>query len=175
MTDSIAGNLILFHLLFPEIAEREIRSVTLLGQHSARSKTYGLLEAYCPDPACDCRRVMINVVDVGHLEDGFLAAISFGFDRDGELAGPFLDPLNPQSALADMLLYHVSYVLSDRAYAQRLERHYTLVKEVAADPAHPAHETLLKLAARDDEFKLPRRRGTRRGGPRSGRGSKKHK
>ena len=26
---------------------------------------------------------------------GYLAAISFGFDRDEEMSGPFLDPLNP--------------------------------------------------------------------------------
>jgi hypothetical protein len=161
----------MFPLLFPEIAERETRNVTLLGQHGARPKTYGLVEAYCPDPNCDCRRVMINVVDVDHLEDGFLASISFGFDRDEEWAGPFLDPLNPQSALADMLLFHVSQVLSDRAYAQRLERHYTLVKEVAADPTHPAHERLLKLVAPQGDPTVPPRGPRKRTrGPRSGRG-----
>jgi hypothetical protein len=135
------GDLIPFHLLFMEIAERETRNVTLLGRYGAGPKTYGLLEAYCPDPSCECRRVMINVVDVDHLEDGYLASISFGFDRDTEMAGPFLDPLNPQSPLADMLLGHVSAVLSDHAYVDRLERHYYLVK-AAASPSHPAHEKL---------------------------------
>ena len=129
------GDLIPFHLLFTETAERETRTVTLLGKRGAPSKTYGLLEAYCPDPTCDCRRVMINVVDVDHLEDGYLAAISFGFDRDADMAGPFLDPLNAQSPLASMLLEHVSVVLSDDAYVKRLERHYGLVK--AAAFAHP--------------------------------------
>ena len=146
------GDLIPFHLLFLEIAERETRNVTLLGKRGAPSKTYGLLEAYCPDPKCDCRRVMINVVDVGHLEDGYQAAIGFGFDRDADMAGPFLDPLNPQSPLANMLLEHVSVVLSDRAYVERLERHYRMVK-AAASPTHPAHATLLTWLAEDDEIK----------------------
>jgi SEC-C motif len=145
------GDLIPFHLLFMEIAERETRNLTLLGQRGAPSKTYGLLEAYCPDPTCDCRRVMINVVDVDHLEDGYLAAISFGFDRDADMAGPYLDPLNPQSPLAGMLLEHVIHVLSDPAYVRRLERHYDLVK-AAASPAHPAHAKLLTWLAEDDEI-----------------------
>jgi len=146
------GELIPFHLLFTETAEREIRNVTLLGKRGALSKTYGLLEAYCPDPTCDCRRVMINVVDVDHLEDGYLAAISFGFDRDADMAGPFLDPLNAQSPLASMLLEHVSVVLSDYAYVRRLERHYGLVK-AAASPTHPSHAKLLALLAEDGEVK----------------------
>jgi hypothetical protein len=149
------GNLIPFHLLFTEIAERETRNFTLLGQRGAPSKTFGLLEAYCPDPTCDCRRVMINVVDVDHLEDGYLAAISFGFDRDADMAGPFLDPLNPQSPFANMLLEHVIYVLSDPGYVRRLERHYDLVK-AAASPTHPTHDTLLTWLAEDDGFSLPR-------------------
>lgn len=146
------GDLIPFHLLFTEIAECETRNFTLLGKRGAPSKTYGLLEAYCPDPTCDCRRVMINVVDVDHLEDGYLAAISFGFDRAADMAGPFLDPLNAQSPLADMLLEHVSVVLSDHAYVDRLERHYNLVK-TAASPTHPAHAKLLTWLAEDDEVK----------------------
>ena len=145
------SDLIPFHLLFPEIAEREIRDFTLLGKRGARPKTYGLLEAYCPDPACDCRRVMINVVDVDHLKGGYLASISFGFDRDADMAGPFLDPLNPQSPLAEMLLGHVAIVLSDQAYVERLELHYGLVKK-AASPAHPAHAKPLTWLAEDDEI-----------------------
>jgi SEC-C motif len=156
------GDLIPFHLLFIEIAERETRNVTLFGKRGAPSKTYGLLEAYCPDPTCDCRRVMINVVDVDHLEDGYLAAISFGFDPGADMAGPFLDPLNSQSPLANMLLEQVSAVLSDRAYVDRLERHYNLVKATAS-PAHPAHAKLSAWLAEGDEVRPLRPR------PRAGR------
>jgi hypothetical protein len=39
------GDLIPFHLLLPDIAERETRNVTLLGKRGAPSKTSGLLEA----------------------------------------------------------------------------------------------------------------------------------
>ena len=48
----------------------------------------------------DCRRVMINVVQKkrpGRL----LAAIGYGFDREAEDAGPYLDPLSEQCPYAD--------------------------------------------------------------------------
>jgi hypothetical protein len=50
---------------------------------------YGFLEAYCVEPRCDCRRVMLNVA--GRTQNRMLAVISFGFDRADEVAGPFLD------------------------------------------------------------------------------------
>ena len=67
---------------------------------------YGLIEFYCPDPACDCRRVILNVAEEQHPER-FLASISYGFDRDDPEAGPFLDPLNEQSPYAFALFDRV--------------------------------------------------------------------
>ncbi len=155
-------DLIPFHLLFPEIAESETRSITLFAPRGGPAKAYGLLEAYCPDPKCDCRRVMINVVDADRLEDGCLASISFGFDRDADMAGPFLDPLYPQGPHARMIFEHVAVTLSDLAYVQRLEDHYDLVK-AAGSRTHPAHARLLKLLAENDAIKPSRPR------PRAGR------
>ena len=109
--------------------------------------SYGLLEFYCPDPACDCRRVMLNVAEEREPER-FLAAISYGFDRDAPEAGPYLDPLNEQSPYAPALLDLVSEtVLSDVHYLARLERHYRLIKAAAADPGHPAYQKLQESIA----------------------------
>ncbi len=47
---------------------------------------------------------MLNVVGQQQMQKGYLAAISFGFDRDDEMVGPFLDPLNPQSEYAETFL-----------------------------------------------------------------------
>jgi len=116
---------------------RETRVITLYEpQRDIPPGVYGLVEFYCPDPACECRRVMLNVSEEQNPER-FLAAISYAFDRDDPEAGPFLDPLNEQSPYAFALLDLVSeLVLTDHAYLARLERHYRLVKKAAANPAH---------------------------------------
>ena len=87
--------LIPFVQLFPEQAMAETRTITTQGHPVLPDDEYALVESYCTDPACDCRRVMLNVLPRRQGKRGFLAAISFGFDRDEEMAGPFLDPLNP--------------------------------------------------------------------------------
>jgi len=152
-------HLIPFFAIEPELAARETRVLhTFIEQDGLPIGAYGLLESYCPDPACDCRRVMLNVAEEKH-PDHFLASISYGFDRDEEMAGPFLDPMNTQSKYAEALLRLVeSVTLSDLRYVARLERHYKWVKQAADDPTHPAYRDIHKMLADDDakSFPLPR-------------------
>jgi hypothetical protein len=144
-------DLVPFHKLVPEIAEKETRVIIVFGGDDVPADTYGLLEYYCPDPGCDCRRVMINVVSKTHPERGFLASISYGFDRDDEMAGPFLDPLNFQSELAEALLVRVEVALLDSDYVARLERHYTIVKETAVAPTHRTQDISIPLKTKSPE------------------------
>jgi hypothetical protein len=132
--------LIPFHIVAPELAKKEVRVLTLPEPMMGLPKGgYALMEAYCPDPACDCRRVLFTVIGE-HFPGQVLATISYCFDRDVDRAGPLLDPLNYQSELAYTLLGMVTeLVLSDRAYLERLERHYAMAKQAAADPTHPAY------------------------------------
>ena len=148
--------LIPFYVVEPELAERETRTITIFEPHDDLPPgTYALIESYCPDPACECRRVMLNVMSEESPQRGYLASISYGFDRDEELAGPFLDGLNPQSEYAESLLELVSdWVLRDPRYLRRLERHYQLVKQAAADPSHPAYHEIQQVLA-DEEEELP--------------------
>lgn len=151
MTESDYKNetgLVQFHAFLPELAERETRTITIFGQGDLPEDTYGLVESYCNDPDCDCQRVMLNVVSKEHLERGYLASISYGFDREGEMAGPFLDPINPQSELAEALLEHVASILLDAGYVARLERHYAMVKDAVADPSHLAHRKFAEAEVR---------------------------
>ncbi|NWJ97875.1 MAG: hypothetical protein HXX20_19140 [Chloroflexi bacterium] len=130
---NIEATLALFTSLFPEQGLKETRSITTSGYPGLLDDCYGLFEAYCTDPKCNCRRVMLNVVSLYHPErynTQYLASISYGFDRKEEMAGPFLDELNPQSPLAKALLSMVEeLVLSDPAYIARLEAHYKQVKQ----------------------------------------------
>jgi len=143
--------LIPFYVVDPDLAARETRVTTLfkLSKEGVPEGEYGLLEFYCPDPDCDCRRVMINVVEKDRPTE-FLASISYGFDHDAEDAGPYLDPLNKQCAYADGLLRMVERVaFSDVRYLARLKHHYALVKRAATDPDHPAYARLQEACEED--------------------------
>lgn len=134
--------LVPFVHLFPQHAVAETRTLTVRGHPSLPDDDYGLFESYCVDARCNCRRVMINVA--GRQQQAFLASISYGFDREQQWAGPFLDPLNPQSKYADSLFELVEQVLSDPLYVARLEAHYYQVRGAVADPSHPAQQLLAK-------------------------------
>jgi len=79
--------LIHFAALFREQAIAETRVITTFGDSDLPAGSYALAEAYCPDPQCDCRRVMLNIMG---KRQGYVATISFGFDREDEMACPFL-------------------------------------------------------------------------------------
>ena len=139
-------HLIPFHVVDRELAFEELRVLHLfVEQGGLPVGSYALLEHYCPDPDCDCRRVMLTVVEEDRPQR-CLASISYAFDSDDDMPGPFLDPMNRQSRHAEALLELVpSAVLSDPRYLARLERHYALVKEAASDPNHPAYDELQEL------------------------------
>jgi hypothetical protein len=143
--------LVPFFRVDAELAAKETRTATLFKPDDGIPVgSYGFLESYCPDPDCDCRRVMINVVEEKQPTQ-FLASISYGFDRQAEDAGPYLDPLSEQCAYAAALMRLVERTaLNDPSYVARLERHYALVKRAAADPTHPAYERLCQAAESDD-------------------------
>lgn len=144
--------LIPFHVVEPELAFEEMRVMHLLvEQDGLPVGEYGLVEHYCPDPDCDCRRVMLTVVreDRPHRS---LASINYAFDRDDEMPGPFIDRMNRQSKHAETLLELVKRaVLTDQRYLARLERHYAMVKEAASDLDHPAYDELQELMDKDIE------------------------
>ena len=112
-----------------------------MNDDSLPSHTFVLSEAYCVQPNCDCRRVMLNVLDTE--TDTHVATISYGFEPpeppyDVEEQA-FLDTLNPQSKLSKALLaMFTDMIEKDRSYHDRLVRHYEMWKRVVDDPAHPA-------------------------------------
>ena len=119
---------------FPEIGMQETRSLTLGGeQHGVPAGRYAFIELYCTERGCDCRRVMLQVLSE---RDGVVASISYGFDRKGEMPGPFLDPLHDRSPYAEQLQKLTEeLLLSDPVYTARLERHYRMIKEKTDRPA----------------------------------------
>ncbi len=141
-----------FYELFPELAQRETRSVTIKNNPSLPDGEYGLLEAYCNELGCDCRRVMFNILTPEGTEA--LAVVAYGWESKAfyarwfggndpdiiqQMQGPILNPGSPQSQLAPALLQLVHYILQDEAYVARLKRHYQLFKQAVNEQAgHPS-------------------------------------
>jgi len=133
-----------FHEKFPEIAEKETRVITAINNPELPPGNYDLLESYCNEVDCDCRRVFFNVYSEGRNE--LVAVIAYGWedskfcadwfgDNDpqiiGELKGPILNSASPQSKLAPVLRDIVEkYVLKDEHYIERIKRHYRMFKDL---------------------------------------------
>ncbi len=134
-----------FNTLFSDVESRELRSITPVGDPYLPERPFAFHELFCREPACDCRRVMLNVIDV---EQGrHVATINHAFEppeaRFADDGQTFLDPLNPQTDASPALLaLFVKMIASDRDYRERLERHYRMWKQVVDDPAHPGQSHL---------------------------------
>ena len=132
-----------FHTYFPEIAEQETRSFTIVSNSRLPRGSYSLIEQYCENPDCDCRRVFFSVFS-SHSNQ-VEAVISYGWEtlefyaqwmgdedseRVRELQGAILNPLSPQSDMAPAILKMVQdVVLQDQAYIERLKEHYGMFKK----------------------------------------------
>lgn len=134
-----------FHEHFPEIAERETRTITILGQSSSGIPPgqYSLVEMYCNERKCDCRRVFFCVIS--SLKKDVEAVIAYGWESPEfyarwmgnddpetieELQGPILNMGSPQSSLAPQVLQIVKdIILQDSAYVERIKRHYAMFRD----------------------------------------------
>ena len=134
---------VLFHDYFPDIAERETRSFTMFEDSELPAGSYGLMEMYCNDPGCDCRRVFFSVIS--SVTKQVEAVIAYGWEspqfyvkwiKDNnpniirELRGPVLNRTSPQSKLAPAILKMVkNVILKDQTYVQRLKAHYKMFRD----------------------------------------------
>jgi len=138
---------VFFHEHFPEIAERETRTITILEQSSSGLPPgqYSLVEMYCDERGCDCRRVFFYVVSSLKKNKDVEAVIAYGWEspefyarwmRDDsprmieELQGPILNMGSPQSSLAPAILQIVKdIILQDKAYVERIKSHYAIFRD----------------------------------------------
>jgi hypothetical protein len=134
-----------FHSLFPELAERETRTVTVVHRlhFNLPPAQYAFLEMFCDEPGCDCRRVLFSVLS--SLHEDVQAVIAWGWedqefyvkwlgDNDPivieELKGPALNLASSQSNLAPALLdLFRKVLLQDTPYLERVKRHYAMFRE----------------------------------------------
>lgn len=142
------------HARLPELAEKETRTITVPpgNEYNLPPDEYGLLEMYCNDENCDCRRVFLNVfrryakMSVAYIAYGWEDInfyirwyldedLSFDelslFDKEDiiNIKGPCLNISSPQSEIAPTVLKMViNQTLHDEEYIERLKRHYKLFR-----------------------------------------------
>lgn len=134
-----------FHSLFPNVAEKETRKITLMEGHGLDLPAwdYSFLEMFCDEKGCDCRRVMFSIVS--SRREGILAVVGWGWEDDSfygkwlgrddrhlieEMKGRCLNLASPQSDLAQALLYLTeNRLLKDKAYRDRIKRHYRMFRK----------------------------------------------
>lgn len=141
----------MFHDLVPDIGMRETRSVNVLSDSEGGlpPDDYGLLEMYCNEKGCDCRRVYLSIFtrSTAKLD----AHITWGWESPAfyrkslsmpltakdiaQLTGPALAIGQPQSELAPGLLAMVRDLLAnDEDYRERIKRHYAMVRAKVDGP-----------------------------------------
>ena len=136
----------------PDLFDKETRCITIMEDlYGVPKGEYGLVELYCDDLNCDCRRVLIEVLSREKQES--IATIAYGWedekfyakwygitkdDKDynslvSELKGPILNGMSKQSKYAPGLLQIIKELtLKDTEYVNRLKKHYKLFKESVA-------------------------------------------
>jgi hypothetical protein len=104
---------------FPALAKCETRTIKVFGKNSwgLPKADYTLVELYCNDGGCDCRRVFFDVL--ASLRMGLEAVVTHGREKPAiyagwlrdedlhmvaELVGPSLNLGSPRSALAPGIL-----------------------------------------------------------------------
>jgi len=131
-----------FHEKFSEIEKEETQSLIAIADPELPEGNYALVEAYCDEVGCDCRRVFFNIYSERRNE--VVAVIAYGWenrkfyadwfgDNDpqiiDDLKGPALNLASHQSELAPILLDKIKYVLNDRNHIERIKRHYRMFKD----------------------------------------------
>ncbi len=133
---------------FGKLAWKETRSATVLAnnRYGLPADEYGLIEAYCDDENCDCRRVFFNIASEKRKE--IIAVVTYGWESESfyrkwfgssdsasaklavkEMTGLGLNSASHQSEFAPAALELVRDILKDKNYVARIKRHYEMFKE----------------------------------------------
>ena len=138
----------LFVTKFEKLGWKETRSATVLSNNTygLPADEYGLLEAYCNDENCDCRRVFFNIAS--RKREEIIAVVTYGWESESfyrewfggsdtaaarmavkEMTGLGLNSASQQSKFAPAALELVRALLQDKNYLARIKRHYKMYKE----------------------------------------------
>jgi hypothetical protein len=127
-------------------ATARVRTLTIARHPVLPDGGYAMVDAYCTDLACDCRKTMILV----HLDNRHVTTINFGWESpefyarwygaplDGrtlaEMQGPSIDLNSPDLVPPGAMLAFFSALL-DEQYVEHLRSQYARFRAAIATPA----------------------------------------
>ena len=125
-----------------------VRTLTIARHRDLPDGAYAMVDTYCTDPGCDCRKTMIQV----HLDRRHVSTINFGWESPkfyarwygappgdrtlAEMKGPCIDLSSPDLDLVPpgaMLAFFSA--LLDAHYIEHLRSQYTRLRAALATPA----------------------------------------
>lgn len=122
-----------------------VRTLTIAHHPELPDGTYAMVDTYCTDLGCDCRKTMILV----HLDQRHVATINFGWESPefyarwygappddrtlAELQGPCIDLNSPDLVSPGAMLAFFSALL-DAPYLEHLRSQYTRFRAALATP-----------------------------------------
>jgi hypothetical protein len=131
-----------FYTYFPDIAEKETRCIQIFNDLELAGDKFILVELFCDEPKCDCRRVMLNVISENRRKP--VAVINFGWEKElfykkwygkydremiHELKGPSINTLSQRTDITDKIFDRVKVTLEDDFYVKRIIEHYIMFRE----------------------------------------------
>jgi len=146
-----------FSDVFPNLPE--IKRVTVLSDDFSLPKgQYFFHESYCPDPHCDCRKVMINVLS--DFSNTPLATIDYGWESQNyykkwalgdkesakNMGGASHAPFGARSKYSDLFLNMFNHLITtDENYKNRVIRHYKMFKSKLKGEVMTVKDILLRI------------------------------
>jgi len=152
-----------FSTIFPEIAEKETRCIQFSNDPELAGDLFILMELFCDEPKCDCRRVMINVLSENRRQ--LVAIINFGWEKEifytnwfgsydkeilHDLKGPSINILSPLTDITVNIFERVKMVFQDDFYVKRLIDHYTMFREHIENLATESTVSIPKIPGRNE-------------------------
>lgn len=130
----------MFFNRFPDVAQKETRSIIISEKGPLPIGGYHMLESFCNDKQCDCRRAFINV------EYNYEIVATIGFDwedlkfyekwahNNQELAINMKGPILVITGISTKYSHNVlslfkEYMMKDQGFLERLKRHYRMFKD----------------------------------------------
>ena len=123
-----------------------VRTLTLRGHPDLPDGAYGLVDTYCTDPGCDCRKSMILV----HLDRRHVSTINYGWETGAfyqawygapldaqtlaEMQGPCIDISSPNLVPPGPMLAFFIELLDER-YREHLRTQYSRFRAAVATPS----------------------------------------
>lgn len=125
--------------------ETQIRSIVLKDAPDLPDGEYSLVDTYCTDPSCDCRKTMIQILHEGR----YVSLVNFGWESPtfylrwlgsagerglaDEMSGLSVDVSSPDRVSREGILRLMNHLLNDQ-WTAMIKDHYRRIRTTIVPP-----------------------------------------